>query len=151
MEPPPLIEPLDVPVELEPPIVLLELPIDPPVDGDVVLLRFERVVEGTCDCCLVERFFEFMVSDEPEEEPDDRDGDEPDMLPDDDCAKAVPATSRAAAAVTISVRMENPLRGWVWRFASALSQLFVGGFVPRPLRNPLPWRGVDLRGIAVSG
>jgi len=79
-------------------------------------LRFERVVEGTCDCCLVEWLLRScMVPDEcVEEEPDDIDGEEPDMLPDpdDDCAKAVPATSRAAAAVTINVRMENPLRGW---------------------------------------
>ena len=110
---------------------------EPPVDGDVVLLRFERVVEGTCDCCLVEWLLRScMVPDEPfEEEPDDIDGEEPDMLPDpdDDCAKAVPAISRAAAAVTINVRMENPLRGWVWRFASALSQLRLCSFVPRPL------------------
>jgi hypothetical protein len=109
---------------LVPPIVLVELPIEPPVDGEVVLLRFERVVEGTCDCCLLEWPLRVpMLSDEPEEEPDDIDGDEPDMLLplEGDCAKAVPATSRAAAAVTIKVRMENPLRGWV----GALRERFI--------------------------
>ena len=112
----------------------MEWPIEPPVLGDVVLSRFERVVEGTCDCCLVEWLLRLcMVSDEPEDEPLDIDGDGLDMLPEDDCAKAVPATSRAAAAVTINVRIEDPCEWLVWALTSALFQLVLCCFVPRPM------------------
>jgi hypothetical protein len=97
--------PIDPPPE--PPVV------DPPMLGEVVeWWVFERV-DGTCDCCLVEWFRRcdgLIVVEEPDEEPDDIDGDEP-AVPDDVWAKAVPAIKRAAAAVTISVlRIEFPFK-----------------------------------------
>jgi hypothetical protein len=100
------------------------LPIEPLFLGEVVdpllccLVRFD----GTCDCCLFEWLVRgVMVPDEPDEppeEPDDIDG-ELDMLPDEVCAKAEPATSKAAAAVTIKVRIRVPYE-WLVRLAWAL-------------------------------
>lgn len=110
------------------------LPIEPPVVGEVVVPFLDFMLfEGTCDCCLFEWLIRLddggsVVLDEPVE-PDDMDGDEPDMLPDDDWANAVPAINRAAAAVTINVRMRVPLGG-CGRRAGASSQPSASGFVP---------------------
>jgi len=106
--------PPDDPVEPLVPIEPWALPIEPPVVGAVVdpPFRLERF-DGTCDCCLFEWLVRgVMVLDEPEE-PGDIDG-ELDMLPDEVCAKAVPAASKTAAAVTIKVRMRVPFEWLVW-------------------------------------
>ena len=67
------------------------LPIEPPVVGEVVVPFFDFDVlefDGTCDCCLFEWLIRpdddgSVVLDEPVA-PDDMEGDEPDMPPDDD-------------------------------------------------------------------
>lgn len=81
--------------------------------GVVVVDRRCVVVEpldGTCDCSgfrlwLFEPEFEVLSLDIPLDEPGDIDGEAPDDPGEDDWANAVPAISRAAAVVTISVRM----------------------------------------------
>ncbi len=127
---------------------------EPPLLGEVVdplLCRLERV-EGTCDCCLFEWLVRGrMVSDDPEE-PEDIDGDEPDVVPVEDCANAVPATNRAAAAVTINVRIEDPFEWLVWalyeRFIPTCFVLLCSATIDR---NRAPAARVDFQGDCGCG